>query len=110
MKSLLTSTVKRLSLIYRIVIMLVTSILIVVLFPHTRHGEHYDYKVGAVWRGTTLVAPYDFAVMLSSGRRLSSTTASTPLPMPLLSSGSPISDSRLPSSVCFAVRSTVSIA
>lgn len=66
MKSLLTSTVKRLSLIYRIVIMLVTSILIVVLFPHTRHGEHYDYKVGAVWRGTTLVAPYDFAVMLSS--------------------------------------------
>lgn len=66
MKSVLTATVKRLSLIYRIVIMLVTAILIVVLFPHTRHGEHYDYKVGAVWRGADLVAPYDFAVMLSS--------------------------------------------
>ena len=66
MKSILTSTVKRLSLIYRVVIMLVTAILIIVLFPHTRHGEHYDYKVGAVWRGSDLVAPYDFAVMLSS--------------------------------------------
>ena len=66
MKSVLTATVKRLSLIYRIVTMLVTALLIVVLFPHTRHGEHYDYKVGAVWRGTDLVAPYDFAVMLSN--------------------------------------------
>lgn len=66
MKSVLTATVKRLSLIYRIVIMLVTGVLIVVLFPHTRHGEHYDYKIGAVWRGADLVAPYDFAVMISS--------------------------------------------
>lgn len=66
MKSVLTATVKRLSLIYRIVIMLVTAVLIVVLFPHTRHGEHYDYKVGAVWRGADLTAPYDFAVMLSN--------------------------------------------
>ena len=66
MKSVLTATVKRLSLIYKIVVMLVTAVLIVVLFPHTRHGEHYDYKVGAVWRGADLVAPYDFAVMLSS--------------------------------------------
>lgn len=46
--------------------MLITALLIVVLFPHTRHGEHYDYKVGAVWRGADLVAPYDFAVMLSN--------------------------------------------
>ncbi len=66
MKSVLTSTVKRLSLIYKVVTMLVTSLLIVVLFPHTHHGEHYDYKVGAVWRGADLVAPYDFAVMLSA--------------------------------------------
>lgn len=66
MKQVLTATVKRLSLIYRIVIVLVTATLIVVLFPHTHHGEHYDYKVGAVWRGADLVAPYDFAVMLSS--------------------------------------------
>jgi len=64
MKSVLTATVKRLSLIYRIVVMVITAMLIVVLFPHTHHGTHYDYKVGAVWRGADLVAPYDFAVML----------------------------------------------
>ena len=60
------ATVKRLSLIYKLVIVLVTAVLIVVLFPHTRHGEHYDYKVGAVWRGSDLTAPFDFAVMLTS--------------------------------------------
>ena len=63
MKKVLASTVNRLSLIYKIVLMLLTAMLIVVLFPHTHHGEHYDYKVGAVWRGADLVAPYDFAVM-----------------------------------------------
>ncbi|MBR5092456.1 MAG: HDIG domain-containing protein [Bacteroidales bacterium] len=66
MNNILTSAAKRLSLIYRIVAMLITAMLIVVLFPHTRHGEHYDYKVGAVWRGADLVAPYDFAVMLTA--------------------------------------------
>ncbi len=65
MKSVLTATVKRLSLIYKLVLMLVTALLIVVLFPHTHHGTHYDYKVGAIWRGADLVAPYDFAVMLT---------------------------------------------
>ncbi len=66
MSNVLTAIVKRLSLIYRIVAMLVTAMLIVVVFPHTRHGEHYDYKVGAIWRGADLVAPYDFAVMLTA--------------------------------------------
>ncbi len=66
MKKFLTSTVKRLSLIYRVVACMVAALLIVVLFPHTHHGTHYDYKVGAVWRGADLVAPYDFAVMLSA--------------------------------------------
>ncbi len=65
MKSVLTATVKRLSLIYKLLLMLVTALLIVVLFPHTHHGTHYDYKVGAIWRGADLVAPYDFAVMLT---------------------------------------------
>ena len=63
MKKVLTAIVKHLSLIYKIVLMLATAVVIVVLFPHTHHGEHYDYKVGAVWRGNDLVAPYDFAVM-----------------------------------------------
>lgn len=63
MSSILTSTVKRLSLLYRILVMLVTASLIVVIFPHEGRGEHYDYKIGAIWRGNDLVAPYDFVVL-----------------------------------------------
>lgn len=63
---MVTSIVKRLSLLYKTVAMLITAALIVLLFPHDRHTEHYDYKVGAVWRGADLVAPFDFAVMLSA--------------------------------------------
>lgn len=62
----MTSTVKRLPLLYKVLAMLVTALLIVVIFPHTRHGVHYDYKVGAVWRGADLTAPYDFAVLKSA--------------------------------------------
>jgi hypothetical protein len=53
-------------LLYKVLAMLVTALLIVVIFPHTRHGVHYDYKVGAVWRGADLTAPYDFAVLKSA--------------------------------------------
>ena len=66
MGSILTGTVKRLSLLYKVFAMLVTATLIVVIFPHTRHGVHYDYKVGAIWREADLVAPYDFAVLKSA--------------------------------------------
>lgn len=65
MSRFLSGTVKRLGLVYRVLLMLLSAALIVVMFPHTRHGEHYDYKVGAVWRGADLTAPYDFAVMKS---------------------------------------------
>ena len=63
MSSILTDTVKRLSLLYKVFAMLVTAALIVVIFPHEGRGEHYDYKIGAVWRGADLVAPYDFVVL-----------------------------------------------
>ena len=66
MNRLLSGTIRNLSLIYRTLLMLVTAALIVVLFPHTHHGEHYDYKVGAVWRSQDLVAPFDFDVKKSS--------------------------------------------
>ena len=66
MSNILTSTVKRLPLLYKVVAMLVTAVTIVVIFPHTRHGMHYDYKVGVAWRGADLVAPYDFAVLKSA--------------------------------------------
>ena len=65
MSNFLSGTVKRLGLMYRVLLMLLTAALIVVIFPHTRHGEHYDYKIGAIWRGSDLKAPYDFAVMKS---------------------------------------------
>lgn len=53
-------------MVSNILIMLITSVTIVVVFPHAHHGTHYDYKVGAPWRGGELVAPFDFAVMLSA--------------------------------------------
>ena len=66
MNNIITATVKRLPLLYKVLIMLVTAVAIVVIFPHTSHGVHYDYKVGAVWREADLVAPYDFAVLKSA--------------------------------------------
>ena len=66
MNNIITATVKRLPLLYKVLIMLVTAVAIVVIFPHTSHGLHYDYKVGAVWRDADLVAPYDFAVLKSA--------------------------------------------
>ena len=66
MNKIINAIVKNLSLLYKITAMVVTSVLINLIFPHTRHGEHYDYKVGAVWRGADLTAPYDFAVLMSA--------------------------------------------
>ena len=65
MGNFLSGTIRRLALLYRVLAMLVTATLIVVIFPHTRQGMHYDYKAGAMWRGADLVAPFDFAVMKS---------------------------------------------
>ena len=53
------------TLVYRVLAMLVTATLIVAIFPHTRQGMHYDYKVGAIWRDADLMAPFDFSVMKS---------------------------------------------
>ena len=66
MKPIFNGIGKKFALIFNILAMLVTVAAIVAMFPHTHHGTHYDYKVGAVWRGAELVAPYDFAVMLSA--------------------------------------------
>ena len=66
MGKIISSTVRHLGLIYKITAMLVTSCIIVLLFPHEGRGEKYDYKVGAVWRGADLVAPFDYAVLKSA--------------------------------------------
>lgn len=46
--------------------MLATAVLIVVMFPHTHQGTHYDYKQGAIWRDADLEAPFDFTVVKSA--------------------------------------------
>lgn len=66
MGKIISGTVRHLGLIYKITAMLVTSCIIVLLFPHEGRGEKYDYKVGAVWRGADLVAPFDYAVLKSA--------------------------------------------
>lgn len=66
MGKLLSGTVRHLDLIYKVVTMLVTSCMIVLMFPQGGRGEAYDYKVGAVWRGADLVAPFDYAVLKSA--------------------------------------------
>ncbi len=66
MSNILSGTIRRLTLLYRVLAMLVTATLVVVIFPHTRQGMHYDYKVGAIWRDADLMAPFDFAVMKST--------------------------------------------
>ena len=66
MSNILSGTIRRLTLLYRVLAMLVTATVIVVIFPHTRQGMHYDYKVGSMWRDVDLVAPFDFAVMKSA--------------------------------------------
>lgn len=66
MGKILPRTIGLIGLIYKIILMLSTAALIVLIFPHSDHGEHFDYKVGAVWRDGDLNAPYDFTVMKSA--------------------------------------------
>lgn len=65
MGNILSAAVRHLGLTYKILGMLVTCVVIVAIFPHTRYSAHYDHKVGKVWRDSNLVAPYDFAVTKS---------------------------------------------
>ncbi len=67
MGNIISAAVRHLGLTYKILAMLITSVAIVAIFPHTRYGAHYDYKVGGIWRDSDLVAPYDFAVTKSKG-------------------------------------------
>ena len=71
MGNFLSAAVRHLGLTYKILAMLLTSAVIVAIFPHTPYGAHYDYKVGGIWRDSDLVAPYDFAVTKSKGEMAS---------------------------------------
>ena len=65
MGNFISAAVRHLGLTYKILAMLITSVVIVVIFPHNPYGAHYDYKVGGIWRNSDLVAPYDFTVTKS---------------------------------------------
>lgn len=67
MGNILSAAVRHLGLTYKILAMLITSMVIVSIFPHTPYGTHYDYTVGGIWRNDNLVAPYDFVVTKSKG-------------------------------------------
>lgn len=65
MKKLFNNIITHLSVIYKIVAMVVTSVLILLMFPHNDRATHYNYSVGSFWNDDDLYAPYDFAVQKS---------------------------------------------
>ena len=65
MGNFISAAVRHLGLTYKILAILLTSIIIVAIFPHTPYGAHYDYKIGGIWRNSDLLAPYDFVVTKS---------------------------------------------
>lgn len=67
MVNIFSAAVRHLGLIFKLLAMLLTAVVIVAIFPHSRYGAHYDYKVGGIWRDSDLVAPYDFAVTKTKG-------------------------------------------
>lgn len=64
-KNIFSAIVKHLPAANKMVLLLATSALIPIMFPHGGHGEHYDYAEGGIWRSGNLVAPYDFPVLKS---------------------------------------------
>ncbi len=51
------------SLLYIFIGVVVTSVLILLMFPHTAKNIRYDYAVGSFWADNDLFAPYDFTVV-----------------------------------------------
>lgn len=65
LKDTITNSIKRLPILTKSIMMLVTAALIPLMFPNDGHGIHYDYAVGGIWRSNDLVAPYDFVIQKS---------------------------------------------
>ena len=61
--NIISSTVKHLPIISKVLMMVATAALIPLMFPTTGGGEHYDYTEGGIWRNADLYAPYDFDVL-----------------------------------------------
>lgn len=65
MKKLLARIVSHLSLIYKVAAILVTSVLILLMFPNKDRSQRHSYSVGSFWTEDDLYAPCDFAVKKS---------------------------------------------
>ncbi|MBP5536692.1 MAG: HDIG domain-containing protein [Bacteroidales bacterium] len=67
MKKLISFFITRLSTIYKITAMMVTTAIILLIFPQQQSGTGYDYSEGGFWRQDDLYAPCDFAVLKTQG-------------------------------------------
>ena len=64
MKKILYSLFSHLSLVYKIVAVLVVSLLILIVFPNQKRSN-YDFVEGGFWNSDDLYAPFDFALQKS---------------------------------------------
>lgn len=65
MKRYIPVIVKSLPMLYKIFLLLLSTALIVWMFPQGEQATHYDYAEGGFWKQNDLFAPYDFAIMKS---------------------------------------------
>lgn len=61
MKKILYSLFSHLSLVYKVLAVLVVSMLILLVFPNQKRSN-YDFVEGGFWNSEDLYAPFDFAV------------------------------------------------
>ena len=61
MKDLVNKFYKNHALIYKVLLFIVTTFLIVYLFPKSGKFK-YDFEKGKPWQSETLYAPFDFAI------------------------------------------------
>lgn len=63
MKKITAWLVPHLSLLYEVTSIIVTSVLILLMFPNSNSGSHYTYNTGGIWLNDDLVANIDFQVL-----------------------------------------------
>ncbi len=63
MKKIISWVAAHLTLLYIFIGVVVTSVLILLMFPNTARNTQYNYTVGSFWADNDLFAPYDFTVV-----------------------------------------------
>ena len=64
MKKILYWLLTNFSLVYKVLAVLVVSLLILLVFPNQKKSD-YDFVAGGFWNNEDLYAPFDFAVQKS---------------------------------------------